>query len=72
MKTRWLLFTALFINHYAIAEDTPPAAAAPYLLPGAPTFEQSISQFRKNSTKIIPTCSSMNFALSIREVILNA
>ncbi|MCL5499185.1 YiiQ family protein [Escherichia coli] len=37
----------LFINHYAIAEDTPPAAAAPYLLPGAPTFEQSISQFRE-------------------------
>ncbi|PTA95079.1 DUF1454 domain-containing protein [Kluyvera sp. Nf5] len=47
MKTCWLLFTALFINHYAIAEDTPPAAAAPYLLPGAPTFEQSISQFRE-------------------------
>ena len=46
MKTWWLLFTALFINHYAIAEDTPPAAA-PYLLPGAPTFEQSISQFRE-------------------------
>jgi hypothetical protein len=44
----------------------------PYLLPGAPTFEQSISQFGKNSTKIIPTCSSMNFALSIRVVILNA
>ncbi len=47
MKTWWLLFTVLFINHYAIAEDTPPAAAAPYLLPGAPTFEQSISQFRE-------------------------
>ncbi|SFF12506.1 Protein of unknown function [Phytobacter palmae] len=47
MKTWWLLFTMLFINHYAIAEDTPPAAAAPYLLPGAPTFEQSISQFRE-------------------------
>ncbi|HAT2611671.1 TPA: YiiQ family protein [Kluyvera intermedia] len=47
MKTWWLLFTALFINHYAFAEDMPPAAAAPYLLPGAPTFEQSISQFRE-------------------------
>jgi hypothetical protein len=47
MKTWWLLFTVLFINHYAIAEDMPPAAAAPYLLPGAPTFEQSISQFRE-------------------------
>jgi hypothetical protein len=47
MKTWWLLFTVLFINQYAIAEDTPPAAAAPYLLPGAPTFEQSISQFRE-------------------------
>ncbi|QOV68941.1 DUF1454 family protein [Citrobacter sp. BDA59-3] len=47
MKTWWLLFTVLFINHYAIAEDTLPAAAAPYLLPGAPTFEQSISQFRE-------------------------
>ena len=47
MKTWWLLFTVLFINQYAFAEDTPPAAAAPYLLPGAPTFEQSISQFRE-------------------------
>lgn len=47
MKTWWLLFTVLFISQSAIAEDTPPAAAAPYLLPGAPTFEQSISQFRE-------------------------
>ena len=45
MKTWWLLCAALLASPLAVAEET--AITAPYLLPGAPTFEQSISQFRE-------------------------
>ena len=45
MKTWWLLCAALLVSPLAVAEET--AITAPYLLPGAPTFEQSISQFRE-------------------------
>ncbi|WP_044183080.1 DUF1454 family protein [Phytobacter massiliensis] len=45
MKTWWLLCAALIVSPLAVAEET--AITAPYLLPGAPTFEQSISQFRE-------------------------
>ncbi|XTZ38301.1 DUF1454 family protein [Salmonella enterica] len=43
----WLLFSALVFCLPAMAEEPPVAATAPYLLPGAPTFDLSISQFRE-------------------------
>jgi len=51
MKTRsyriWLLLSMLMISVRGLAVEVPLAATAPYLLAGAPTFEQSISQFRE-------------------------
>lgn len=51
MKTRsyriWLLLSMLTISVRGLAVEVPLAATAPYLLAGAPTFEQSISQFRE-------------------------
>jgi len=51
MKTRsyriWLLLSMLMISMRGLAVEVPLAATAPYLLAGAPTFEQSISQFRE-------------------------
>ncbi|MGY5959101.1 YiiQ family protein [Kosakonia sp. BK9b] len=51
----WLLFSALVFCSPAMAEDTPTVATAPYLLPGAPTFDQSISQFREKFNNDNPT-----------------
>lgn len=51
MKTRsyriWLWLSMLIISMPGLAVEVPLAATAPYLLAGAPTFEQSISQFRE-------------------------
>jgi len=47
MKCWWLLLVTLTVFQPARAVDAPSTATAPYLLPGAPTFEQSISQFRE-------------------------
>jgi len=47
MKCWWLLLVILTVFQPARAVDAPSTPTAPYLLPGAPTFEQSISQFRE-------------------------
>ncbi|MGG7448763.1 YiiQ family protein [Kosakonia oryzendophytica] len=44
-----------------MAEDAPAAATAPYLLPGAPTFDQSISQFRERFNTDNPTLALSEF-----------
>lgn len=43
----WWLFSALVFCSPAMAEEASPVVTAPYLLPGAPTFDVSISQFRE-------------------------
>ncbi len=61
MKTWWLLLAALILCPPARAEDAPSAATAPYLLPGAPTFEQSISQFREKFNEDNPELALNEF-----------
>ena len=43
-----LLFSAITASTTVLAEASPSATTAPYLLAGAPTFDLSISQFREN------------------------
>ncbi|ENC9773865.1 TPA: YiiQ family protein [Citrobacter koseri] len=43
-----LLFSAITASTAVLAEASPSATTAPYLLAGAPTFDLSISQFREN------------------------
>ncbi|HEI8860353.1 TPA: YiiQ family protein [Citrobacter koseri] len=43
-----LLFSAMTASTTVLAEASPSATTAPYLLAGAPTFDLSISQFREN------------------------
>lgn len=47
MKKWSVLLTWLMFCLPALAVEVPLAATAPYLLAGAPTFDQSISQFRE-------------------------
>ncbi len=61
MKTWWPLLAAFILAPSAFAEDAPSAATAPYLLPGAPTFEQSISQFREKFNEDNPTLALNEF-----------
>ncbi len=57
----WLLFSALVFSTPTWAEETPATATAPYLLPGAPTFDQSISQFREKFNSDNPTLALSEF-----------
>ena len=57
----WLLFSTLIFCSPVMAEDAPTAATAPYLLPGAPTFDQSISQFRERFNTDNPTLALSEF-----------
>ena len=57
----WLLFSTLIFCSPVMAEDAPAAATAPYLLPGAPTFDQSISQFRERFNTDNPTLALSEF-----------
>ncbi|KIS45154.1 YiiQ family protein [Kosakonia radicincitans] len=57
----WLLFSALVFGSPVWAEETPATATAPYLLPGAPTFDQSISQFREKFNTDNPTLTLNEF-----------
>lgn len=43
----WLSLTLLSAGFSVRAAQTPAPATAPYVMPGAPTFDQSISQFRE-------------------------
>ncbi len=43
----WLSFTLLSAGFSVRAAQTPAPATAPYVVPGAPSFDQSISQFRE-------------------------
>ena len=43
----WLLLSTLVFCLPVQAQEVSTATTAPYLLPGAPTFDQSISQFRE-------------------------
>ncbi|WP_437891110.1 DUF1454 family protein [Phytobacter sp. V91] len=61
MRTWWLLLTALLVCLPALAVDAPSVATAPYLLPGAPTFEQSISQFREKFNEDNPELALNEF-----------
>ncbi|MGK9173674.1 YiiQ family protein [Yokenella regensburgei] len=61
MKTWWLLLAALMIVSPAHADDASSVPAAPYLLPGAPTFEQSISQFRESFNEDNPALALNEF-----------
>ncbi|WP_342322813.1 DUF1454 family protein [Kosakonia sp. BYX6] len=65
MKTRrypfWLLLSALVFSSQLQAEEVPPVVTAPYLLPGAPTFDQSISQFREKFNVDNPTLMLSEF-----------
>ncbi|QHM96959.1 YiiQ family protein [Kosakonia sacchari] len=57
----WLLFSALAFSIPAHAEEPSTATTAPYLLPGAPTFDQSISQFREKFNTDNPTLALSEF-----------
>lgn len=57
----WLLFFALVFSIPAHAEEPSTATTAPYLLPGAPTFDQSISQFREKFNTDNPTLALSEF-----------
>ena len=57
----WLLFSALVFSMPVHAEEAPTATTAPYLLPGAPTFDQSISQFREKFNTDNPTLALSEF-----------
>ncbi|WP_312481058.1 DUF1454 family protein [Kosakonia cowanii] len=65
MKARryhfWLLFSALAFCAPGWAEEAPAAVTAPYLLPGAPTFDESISQFREKFNTDNPTLALNEF-----------
>lgn len=65
MKVRrypvWLLFSALVFCSPGRADEAPVAVTAPYLLPGAPTFDQSISQFREKFNTDNPTLALSEF-----------
>lgn len=43
----WLSLTLLSAGFSVRAAQTPAPATAPYVMPGAPSFDQSISQFRE-------------------------
>jgi hypothetical protein len=43
------------IHHHAFARGNATCGGGPYLLPGAPTFDQSISQFREKFNADNPT-----------------
>lgn len=43
----WLSLTLLSAGFSVSAAQTPAPATAPYVMPGAPSFDQSISQFRE-------------------------
>jgi len=57
----WLLATALVFCPPAMAEESPGVVTAPYLLPGAPTFDLSISQFREKFNKDNPQLALSEF-----------
>lgn len=56
----WLSLTLLSAGFSVRAAQTPAPATAPYVMPGAPSFDQSISQFRE-------TFNSNNPKLSLNE-----
>lgn len=56
-----LLFSALVFCFPAMAEDAPVMVTAPYLLPGAPTFDLSISQFRERFNQDNPQLALSEF-----------
>lgn len=56
-----LLFLALAFCSPLRAEDAPVVATAPYLLPGAPAFDLSISQFREKFNKQNPQLALSEF-----------
>ncbi|MRS16532.1 DUF1454 family protein [Enterobacteriaceae bacterium RIT691] len=58
--TRWLTLcliglTALAIGQNALSAESAETTAAPYLIPGSPTFDLSISQFREQFNSDNPT-----------------
>ncbi|MGP3591285.1 DUF1454 family protein [Vagococcus sp. WN89Y] len=57
----WLLFSALVFSFPAMAEESAGVVTAPYLLPGAPTFDFSISQFREKFNKDNPQLALNEF-----------
>ena len=57
----WLLFSALVFCSPAMAKVVPVMVTAPYLLPGAPTFDQSISQFREKFNAENPALALSEF-----------
>ena len=65
MKARcyssWLLLSALLFCHSAPADEAPAVVTAPYLMPGAPTFDQSISQFREKFNSDNPALALSEF-----------
>uniref|UniRef100_A0A8I0D1H2 YiiQ family protein n=1 Tax=Pseudomonas tritici TaxID=2745518 RepID=A0A8I0D1H2_9PSED len=63
---RWthpiLLCLTMLITSFSLhADDASPPATAPYLLQGAPSFDQSISQFRETFNKDNPTLALGEF-----------
>lgn len=50
-----MCLTMLIASFSLLANDASPPATAPYLLQGAPSFDQSISQFRETFNKDNPT-----------------
>ncbi|WP_039055234.1 DUF1454 family protein [Enterobacter sp. Bisph1] len=57
----WLLLSALVFCTPGYAQEPSTATTAPYLLPGAPTFDQSISQFREKFNTDNPTLALNEF-----------
>ena len=51
----WLGLTLLMANVSVHAAEKPAPATAPYVMPGAPSFDQSISQFRETFNHDNPT-----------------
>lgn len=56
-----LCLTMLSTSFSLHADDASPPATAPYLLQGAPSFDQSISQFRETFNKDNPTLALGEF-----------
>ena len=56
-----LCLTMLSTSFSLHADDATPPATAPYLLQGAPSFDQSISQFRETFNKDNPTLALGEF-----------